>query len=176
MNQDAKLFFGKYRGKVTNNLDVLGQGRICAKVTAVFGEKETGWALPSVPYAGNGVGMFFIPSIGANVWIEFEAGDPEKPIWSGCFWGVDEAFKPPLPPQVKMIKTDFATITLSDVPLPIPGSPGITIETKTGLKIVIDPTGIELINNLVPPVKTSIKLIPGSVSINGENTFQVIKI
>ena len=103
MNQDAKLFFGKYRGKVTNNMDLLGQGRICANVPAVFGEKETGWALPSVPYAGNGVGMFFIPPIGANVWIEFEAGCPEFPIWSGCFWGVNEAPKPPLP-QVKMIK------------------------------------------------------------------------
>ena len=68
------------------------------------------------------------------------------------------------------------TITLSDVLLPIPGSPGVTIETITGLKIVIDPTGIELINNIVPAVKTSIKLMPGSVSINGENTFQVIKL
>lgn len=175
MSQDSKPFLGKYRGQVTNNMDPLGQGRICAQVPAVFGDKETGWALPSVPYAGNNVGMYFIPPIGANVWIEFEQGNTDSPIWSGCFWGLNEAPKPPLP-QAKIIKTNFATITISDVPLPIPGSPGVTIETVNGLKIVMDITGIELTNNILPSSKTSIKLIPASVSINDETTFQIIKL
>ena len=57
-------------------------------VPAVFGgDKETAWALPSVPYAGNGVGFVFIPPIGTNVWIEFENGDPDTPIWSGSLLG-----------------------------------------------------------------------------------------
>ena len=118
MNQDAKLFFGKYRGKVTNNMDLLGQGRICANVPAVFGEKETGWALPSVPYAGNGVGMFFIPPIGANVWIEFKARLPGISHMVWMFLGSERNTQAPTS-SIKMIKTDFVTITLSDVPLPI---------------------------------------------------------
>ena len=47
---------------------------------------DSGWALPAVPYAGDGVGFFMIPPIGASVWIEFEHGDPDYPIWTGCFW------------------------------------------------------------------------------------------
>ena len=43
--------------------------------------------MPSVPFAGPKVGFFAIPPVGANVWVEFEAGDTDHPIWSGCFWG-----------------------------------------------------------------------------------------
>jgi len=37
-----------------------------------------------------GVGLFFLPPKGANVWVEFEGGDPDYPIWSGCFWSDGE--------------------------------------------------------------------------------------
>ena len=75
-------FYGKYRGKVTDNTDPLMQGRIRANVPAVFGEEDTGWALPAAPYGGSGVGFFFVPPVDANVWIEFEGGDPDYPIWT----------------------------------------------------------------------------------------------
>src|SRR5262249_15087072 len=29
---------------------------------------------------------FRVPAIGAGVWIEFEAGDVSRPIWTGCWW------------------------------------------------------------------------------------------
>ena len=157
MSQDARRFYGKYRGKVTDNKDPVMQGRIRAQVPAVYGDKETGWALPCAPYGGSGVGIFFIPPVGANVWIEFEEGNPDYPIWSGCFWGVGEAPKIPALPDFKVIKTDFANITIND----LPGAGGITIETTTGLKIVMDITGIELSNGAA-----SVKLTPVSVSIN----------
>jgi Type VI secretion system/phage-baseplate injector OB domain len=150
-------FFGKYRGKVSDNKDPLMQGRIRAKVPAVFGDNETGWALPSAPYGGSGVGIFFIPPVDANVWIEFEEGNSEVPIWSGCFWGIGEAPKIPAIPDIKVIKTDFATITLND----LPGAGGVTIETTNGLKIVMNITGIELNN-----AAAKIKLTPASVSVN----------
>ncbi len=151
------VFYGKYRGQVTDNNDPLMLGRIRAKVPAIFGDNETGWALPSSPYAGKGVGFFFVPPIDANVWIEFEGGNPEQPIWSGCFWVTGETPKTPAVPNIKIIKTDMATITISD----IPGAGGVTIETTTGLKIVMDATGIELSNG-----SASVKLTPASVSIN----------
>jgi hypothetical protein len=150
-------FFGKYRGKVTDNMDPLMQGRIRAKVPAVFGEEETGWALPCSPYAGSGVGFFFVPPVDSNVWIEFEGGDGDYPIWTGGFWGVGETPAVPGLASTKIIKTDTATIKLDD----LPGAGGITIETTTGLKIVMNITGIELSNGAA-----SVKLTPASVSVN----------
>lgn len=150
-------FYGKYRGKVTDNMDPLMQGRIRAKVPAVFGEEETGWALPCSPYAGSGVGFFFVPPVDSNVWIEFEGGDGDYPIWTGGFWGTGETPAMPGLPSTKIIKTDTATIKLDD----LPGAGGITIETTTGLKIVMNVTGIELSNGAA-----SVKLTPASVSVN----------
>jgi hypothetical protein len=150
-------YYGKYRGKVTSNTDPLMMGRIRAKVPAVFGDEETGWALPSAPYGGSGVGFFFVPPTDANVWIEFEGGNPDYPIWTGCFWGVGETPAIPALPYVKIIKTETATIKLDDTP----GIGGITIEMTTGMKIVMDVTGIELSNGAA-----SVKLTPASVSIN----------
>lgn len=150
-------FYGKYRGKVTDNMDPLMQGRIRANVPAVFGDEDTGWALPSVPYAGNGVGFFFIPPVDANVWIEFEGGDTDSPIWTGCFWGTAEAPAMPAIPDTKIIKTDTATIKLDD----LPGVGGITIETTSGLKIVMNVSGIEISNGA-----GNIKVTAASVSVN----------
>ena len=153
-----KLFYGKYRGKVKENSDPLMQGRIRAQVPAVFGDDVSGWALPCSPYGGNGVGFFFIPPVDANVWIEFENGNPDYPIWVGCFWGANEVPKmPALPDVIKMIKTDLAKITINDSA----GKGGITIETTAGLKISIDNKEIEFSNG-----SASLKLTSNQVEIN----------
>jgi hypothetical protein len=157
MNVTRQTFYGKYRGTITDNKDPLMQGRIRAKVPSIFGDQETGWALPCSPYAGKGVGFFFVPPVGANVWIEFEEGNTDNPIWAGCFWGVGEAPKMPALPDFKVIKTDFANITIND----LSGAGGVTIETTNGLKIVMNMTGIELSNGAA-----KVKLTPASVSVN----------
>ncbi len=153
-----KQFFGKYRGKVENNLDPQQQGRIQVSVPAVFGEGRLSWAMPCVPYAGPGVGFFAIPPVGANVWVEFEGGDPDYPIWSGCFWGTGEVPATPAVEQMKVLKTDTATITIND----LPGVGSIKIETALGAKIEISAQGIE-INNGMGGV---IKLMGPQVSVN----------
>lgn len=83
-------FFGKYRGKVELNLDPLGLGRVQVSVADVMGDGTLAWAMPCLPGAGPGVGIFTIPPVGANVWVEFERGDPDYPIWSGGFWDVGD--------------------------------------------------------------------------------------
>lgn len=159
----SEKFYGKYRGTVTDNKDPYMQGRIRAKVPAVFGDEETGWALPAAPYGGSGVGFFFVPPVDANVWIEFERGTTDYPIWTGCFWGIREipiGEMPPTPltaPDIKIIKTATATIELND----LPGAGGITIKTTTGLKVVMNIAGIEISNGAA-----TVKLTPASVSIN----------
>jgi hypothetical protein len=82
-------FFGKYAGIVADTDDPMGIGRLRAKVPEVLGEVEqTGWALPCAPWGGgHNRGFFALPEPGDTVWIEFEAGDPARPIWTGAFWG-----------------------------------------------------------------------------------------
>lgn len=150
--------FGKYRGKVENNIDPMMSGRIQVSVPTVLGKGKLSWAMPCAPYAGSGVGFFAVPPKGANIWVEFEGGNTDHPIWSGCFWGVGELPSEAVLPQVKVFKTDTATLILSDVP----GAGGITIKTATGKKITMDALSIEITDG-----KWSIKLSPTSVAING---------
>ncbi|MEZ4734068.1 MAG: phage baseplate assembly protein V [Caldilineaceae bacterium] len=133
-------------------------GRLQVSVPAVLGQGSLSWAMPCVPFAGPGVGFFTISPNGANVWVEFEGGDPDYPIWSGCFWGLGEAPAAPAIEQMKVLKTDLATITIND----LPGVGGITLETTTGAKIAITATGIEINNGM----GGSIQLTGPQVSIN----------
>ena len=79
-------FYGKYRGLVVDDQDPQQLGRLKARVPEVLGEVESDWAQPCVPYAGDGSGQYTVPARDTGVWIEFEAGDPSRPIWSGCWW------------------------------------------------------------------------------------------
>jgi len=142
-------FFGKYRGKVENNIDPLQLGRVQVSVPAVLGEGRMSWAMPCVPLAGNGVGLFLVPPTGANVWVEFEGGNPDYPIWSGCFWGPGEVPASPAVAEMKVWKTATATITVND----LPWIGGVTIETTTGAKIAITATGIEITNGQGATIK-----------------------
>jgi uncharacterized protein involved in type VI secretion and phage assembly len=133
-------FLGKYRGVVTDNKDPWMLGRVRAKVEDVLGDNESGWAMPCVPYAGKKVGLFLIPPVNASVWIEFEHGDPDYPIWTGCFWGKGDVPANPASAEMKVLKTDLCTITLNDAA----GNDGVTIETAVGMKIVLNQSGIEI--------------------------------
>jgi len=151
-------FFGKYRGHVENNIDPQQMGRVQVSVPAVLGEGTLSWAMPCVPYAGSGVGLFAIPPNGANVWVEFEGGDPDYPIWSGCFWGLGEVPALPAIAEMKVLKTAAGTITVND----LPGVGGIKIETILGAKIEITARGIEIDNGM----GGSITLMGPQVSVN----------
>jgi uncharacterized protein involved in type VI secretion and phage assembly len=139
-------FFGKYRGIVTDNQDPLMIGRIRASVSDVYGSADSGWAMPCAPFGGSGMGFFALPAVGAGVWIEFEHGDPDYPIWSGCWWG-SAAEVPPIllaPPYKKVLIQTAAgnQILLDDTP----GIGGITLQTSGGQKIAITAVGIQIDN------------------------------
>jgi len=141
---------GKYRGVVTNNRDPERLGRVRARVADVLGGAESGWALPAVPYAGSGVGAFLIPPVNTLVWIEFEHGDTDYPIWTGCFWASDDVPATAGDPDVKVIATDACTLTLEDGG----GDPTITL-TVGGVTISMDSAGV------------SIDASSGEVKVNG---------
>lgn len=107
-------FYGKYRAVVVDNADPENRGRLRLRIPSVLGaDVVSGWALPCTPYGGMAdQGFFFVPEIDATVWVEFEAGNLEYPIWVGTFWGkpggASEVPKPAdqqSPPTRKIIKT-----------------------------------------------------------------------
>jgi uncharacterized protein involved in type VI secretion and phage assembly len=110
--QLAKVW-GKYAGKVADNADPEQMGRLKVTCDAIFGA-ETVWAVPCVPYAGKGVGFYFIPPKDAGVWIEFEGGDTSRPIWTGCYWAKGELPSDAASADIKLIVTDKASLKIDD--------------------------------------------------------------
>lgn len=120
---ETRRFYGKYRGKVAVNADPLFLGRIIPIVPAVSQEPLT-WAMPCTPYAGQQVGFYAIPPLDANVWIEFEGGDTNSPIWTGCFWEEGQTpFAVPNPNWFIFQTTSLKLIMRDSV-----GAGGITLE------------------------------------------------
>jgi uncharacterized protein involved in type VI secretion and phage assembly len=161
----TKKFLGKYRGTVINNLDPLQIGRIQVLVPDVSTIMPSGWAMPCVPVAGMQTGMYAIPPIGAGVWVEFEQGDPDYPIWVGCFWGT-AAEVPTLartvPPVLSGITLQSVLqngIVISDVPGP---TGGIMLKSTTGASIIVNDTGIYIQNGK----GASIVMVGPTVTIN----------
>ncbi len=107
-------FFGKYRGVVVGNVDPESRGRLQVEVPEVRGPGVIDWALPSSPYAGDGVGFFALPPVDANVWVEYEGGNLQIPIWTGCFWQRGQIATADAIPEVAFLKTDQASLRIDN--------------------------------------------------------------
>jgi uncharacterized protein involved in type VI secretion and phage assembly len=159
-------YYGKYRGTVIDNVDPLRLGRVQAMVPSIGGQELTTWALPCVPLAGPSMGTYFVPQVGAGVWIEFEAGDVDFPVWTGCYWTT--AAEVPAPPEAGesatpgiVIQTGMQhSIVLSDAPGP---TGGIMLRSATGATILVNDAGITITNGK----GATIELTGPTVSING---------
>jgi uncharacterized protein involved in type VI secretion and phage assembly len=140
--------WGKYRGVVSDIDDPLMTMRIRAKVPDVYGDDESGWAMPCAPFGGDGVGFVALPKKGAGVWIEFEHGDPDYPIWVGCWWGslseVPSDWMTPPYEKVMIVTPAGHSITLDDTP----GVGGITLKTADGAKLTMSATGVVVDNGM----------------------------
>jgi uncharacterized protein involved in type VI secretion and phage assembly len=146
---EAKKFYGKYRGTVLNNIDPLQIGRIQVIVPDVSNVLPSSWAMPCLPVAGIQMGMYTVPPIGSGVWVEFEHGDPDYPIWVGCFWGTAAEVPalarlvPPAVPGITLQTTLQNGLTVNDVPGP---TGGIMLKSTTGATIIVNDTGIYIQN------------------------------
>jgi uncharacterized protein involved in type VI secretion and phage assembly len=145
----SEKFYGKYRGLVLNNIDPMQMNRLQVQVPDVAGLIPVTWAMPCVPLAGLQNGMVALPIIGSGVWIEFEQGDPDYPIWVGCFWG-SAAEVPVLahatPPGLSAITLQTPLqngLTISDLPGP---TGGIMLKSATGATLIVNDTGIYIQN------------------------------
>jgi uncharacterized protein involved in type VI secretion and phage assembly len=161
----GQKFFGKYRATVLNNVDPMQIGRIQVVVPDVSNVIPTSWAMPCVPVAGIQMGMFTVPPIGSGVWVEFEQGDPDYPIWVGCFWGTAAEVPalarmvPPAVPGITLQTTLQNGLTVNDVPGP---TGGIMLKSATGATLIVNDTGIYIQNGK----GASIVMVGPAVTIN----------
>jgi len=173
-------YYGKYRGTVLDNADPEQRGRIVAAVPDIQGALPLTWALPCLPMAGMLQGVHVVPPIGAQVWIEFEQGDVDYPVWVGGFWGsasdlpAAAGSQPPLPPSqnivvqtagLHLLAISDATPMLMTSPKPAPGSPGtggIVLRSPCGAMVVVNDAGIFINNGR----GASIEMIDNTVTIN----------
>lgn len=154
-------YFGKYRGIVEAVDDGEGLGRIVAKVPSVYGERNSPWALPAVPFAGPSYGLAMLPKRGDGVWIEFEAGNISKPIWAGFWWASGEMPEDAGPEVRSLISPAGLKIILDDK------NTELKLVHPAGAEITLSDKGIEL------KFKTSkINLKSTGVSIN-DTAFEV---
>jgi type VI secretion system (T6SS) baseplate-like injector VgrG len=150
---NSTRYYGKYRGVVIENIDPEQIGRVMVQVPDVLGLTPSSWAMPCVPAAGIQAGVFVVPPIGSQVWVEFEQGDPDYPIWTGGFWGivgevpVFATAPPAIPPgqNIVMQTTGQNMIMVSDAP-PTPVTGGIVLKSVSGAMIVVNETGIYISN------------------------------
>jgi uncharacterized protein involved in type VI secretion and phage assembly len=153
---DGAKYYGKYRATVTDNADPLKIGRIKAVVPDVAALLPTTWAMPCVPVASAGWGVSVVPQVSAGVWIEFEQGDPNHPIWVGGFWGSENEV--PQPPQT-----------------PPPDHPPILLQTRNGNRVVItDAAGPDGGVVLASPGGASIKVNDTGIYIDNGKGAKIV--
>jgi hypothetical protein len=146
----VRRYWGKYPGVVMNPIDPEMRGRMVVEVPDVWGPNISSWAHPCLPWGGLSIGMFVVPPVGANVWVEFLHGHPDRPIWTG-FWFGSLADPPPTSklatpgvPQVVMESLLKHSIVISDSPIPglLPLG-GVLLRSGASF-IAIEPTGVRI--------------------------------
>jgi len=149
MAATGKKFYGKFRGTVLNNIDPMQIGRLLVSVPDVLGPTPTSWAMPCVPITGKQMGTYVIPQVGSGVWVEFEQGEPDYPIWVGGYWGIVAEVPVlalagiPASPNIVLQTAAQNAIVISDLPGP---TGGIMLKSTTGATIIVNDTGIYIQN------------------------------
>lgn len=165
-----QTYYGKYRGTVIQNVDPEQRGRLQLMIPDVLGVLPSSWAEPCVPLAGPTgppMGVYMVPPIGTGVWVEFEHGDPDHPIWVGCRWGAQSDIPVlakagnPADPNIIIQSLLQHTFMISDMP-PTPVTGGIMLKSTTNAMIVVNDSGIYIDNGK----GASIMLVGPSVTIN----------
>jgi uncharacterized protein involved in type VI secretion and phage assembly len=157
-------YYGKYRGTCVNNIDPMQQGRIQVIVPDVSSVLPSSWAMPCFPVSGIQNGVFTVPPVGAGVWVEFEQGNPDYPIWVGGYYSEADvpAMARAVPPGLSgfTFQTTLQNgITVSDTPGP---TGGILLKTTTGAMISVSDIGITISNGQ----GATISLMGPTVDIN----------
>jgi len=168
-------YFGKYRGIVTDVADPDNMCRIRARIDSLLDGKETDWAMPAAPFAGDGHGLVMLPKVGSGVWIEFEAGGLDNPIWSGGWWASGQR-PDPQGEQVRVVVSENGhQVVLDDaageVKVVHSGGPEIkmtdseVVITVGSCELKITNTEISLNNGLIKVGQAGVSLVNGAMTV-----------
>jgi len=167
----GKKHYGKYRATVLNNVDPMQIGRIQVMVPDVSAVSPSSWAMPCLPVSGVNNGVFALPAIGAGVWVEFEHGDPDFPVWVGGYWGMaaeTPALSHSVPPGVPGMTMQTSTlngIVINDTP----GAGGVTIYCRGVPMVIVSDVGISITNGkgaLISLVGSAVSVVGQPVDVN----------
>lgn len=165
----AGRFFGKFRGTVTDIDDPDKLGRIKATVPSVMGaDTPVGWALPAFPFTGDNAGHVMLPAVGAMVWIEFEAGNLDFPIWSGGFFVSGQRPGPDTNGAHVIVTQGGHKLVLDDDggSISIEHSGGAKVElTSSGIKVSIGASTMEMSATAIDFNSGIVKIGPAGVSL-----------
>lgn len=151
---ERKRFYGVYPALVTDIADPDQQGRV--KIRLPWSPDSDGgydvWARLALLMAGHNRGTWFIPDVGDEVLVTFEAGDPRHPYVIGALWNGQDA-----PPErmdssgqndLKVIRSrNGVKVTLDDssgqeqMVLETPGGQKITLKDGPGAVEIVDSNG-----------------------------------
>ena len=147
---------------VTDNNDPAGLGRI--QVKFAWQEENTPWIRMTNPHAGSGKGMYFIPEIGEEVLVAFEAGNAEKPFVLGTMYNGNESSSYATSGNdIKIIQTRSGHI------IKFTEDESIIITDKSGNKIHFDTVGSNI--NVTAP--QTINLQATDINIMASNDINI---
>jgi hypothetical protein len=162
-----KRYYGKYKATVVNNIDPELRGRLICEVPDVLSIVPSSWCECCAPLSGPPgpqAGVYMIPPIGAGVWVEFQRGDPDMPIWTGCRYSIGGvppiAFLGlPVSPSIVLQTVGQNAIVISDLPGP---TGGIMLKSALGATLIVNDTGIYIQNGK----GAMINMLGPTVSVN----------
>lgn len=173
-----RLFYGRYRAIVVDNVDEEVPGRIKVRIPAI-GHKEGDWiyAWPKFPTPCGVVGEdeyygFYCPPPANKemVWVEFEVGRTKHAIYTGGWFGKDE-----LPDKVRDAAPDIWSIwsraqhylTFRDKD----GAEEVELAWRARHKVTMDEDGIRIVTE----GGTSVELkADGTFAITDEKDNEVV--
>lgn len=150
-------------GIVTNNVDVIVEGKVLVRIPAF--DQEV-WARLVAPGAGAGAGFFYVPRIDDEVLVAFAGGTATDAFVLGGLWSTMDPIPvsdPLTAVTTRLIRSGMTQavghqIEMDDL------LQSVTITTSTEQKIVMDPTKIEL-SNMAGTVKITMDGVGQSISI-----------
>jgi len=139
-------FFGIYRGKVvsvgTSTSDKEGRlGQLKISVPDVYGNEQQNlpWANCVVPFAGDNYGSLMLPKQGDGVWVQFEAGNKDHPVWLGGWFAQNKSLPSGVGAETRVVRTPKGhTVVLDD------DGNLVKLEHKDGQKITLSSDSIKL--------------------------------